>query len=78
MSIGDLPESLTQAMLVGTMLIGRWGVHPIHMSRIHAIEQPREFKHKTLLRSPPQQQNTRFILQDEGGNTPITIKRPTI
>ena len=26
MSIGDLPESLSQAMLVGTMLVGRLGV----------------------------------------------------
>ena len=26
MSIGDFPESLSQAMLVGTMLVGRLGV----------------------------------------------------
>ena len=26
MSIGDIPESLTQAMLVGMMLVGRLGV----------------------------------------------------
>ena len=26
MSIGDFPESLTQAILVGTMLVGRLGV----------------------------------------------------
>ena len=26
MSIGDIPESLTRAMLVGTMLVGRLGV----------------------------------------------------
>ena len=26
MSIGDFPESLTRAMLVGTMLVGRLGV----------------------------------------------------
>ena len=26
MSIGDLPENLSQAMLVGTMLVGRLGV----------------------------------------------------
>ena len=30
MSIGNLPESLTRAMLVGTMLVGRLGVHPVH------------------------------------------------
>ena len=28
MSIGDSPESLSQAMLVGTMLVGRLGVVP--------------------------------------------------
>ena len=32
MSIGDLPESLSQAMLVGTMLVGRLGVHVIGYS----------------------------------------------
>ena len=29
MSIGNLPESLSQAMLVGTMLVGRLGVSPV-------------------------------------------------
>ena len=29
MSIVDFPEDLTQAMLVGTMLVGRLGVHYI-------------------------------------------------
>ena len=28
MSIGDVPESLSQAMLVGTMLVGGLGVVP--------------------------------------------------
>ena len=32
MCIGDLPESLSQAMLVGTMLVGRLGVHVIGYS----------------------------------------------
>ena len=30
MSIGDLPESLSRAMLVGTMLVGRLGVLPCY------------------------------------------------
>ena len=34
MPIGDFPESLSQAMLVGVMLVGRWGVH--------AYDRPRE------------------------------------
>ena len=29
MSIGDFPEGLSQAMLVGTMLVGRLGVHEV-------------------------------------------------
>ena len=34
MSIGDFLESLSQAMLVGTMLIGRLGVRPVHLLRV--------------------------------------------
>ena len=30
MSTGDLPESLSQAIIVGIMLVGRSGVRPIH------------------------------------------------
>ena len=33
MSIGDFPEILSQAMLVGTMLVGRLGVRPIFKRR---------------------------------------------
>ena len=29
MPIGDFPESLTQAILVGIMLVGRLGVYPL-------------------------------------------------
>ena len=31
MSIGDLPEGLSQAMLIGTMLVGRLGVLTKHI-----------------------------------------------
>ena len=30
--IGDFPESLSRAMLVGTMLVGRLGVHKLRIS----------------------------------------------
>ena len=33
MSIGDLPESLSQAMLVGIMLAGKLGVHVTNFGR---------------------------------------------
>ena len=31
--IGDFPESSSQAMLVGTMLVGKLGVQPVHIYR---------------------------------------------
>ena len=34
--IGDFPESLSQAMLLGTMLVGRLGVHPVRIARIRS------------------------------------------
>ena len=33
MYIGDFPESLSQAMLVGTMLVGRLGVLSLYITR---------------------------------------------
>ena len=38
MSIGDFPESLTQAMLVGTMLVGKLGV--LNKTRIPFGDHP--------------------------------------
>ena len=39
--IGDLPESLTQAMLVGVMLVGRLGIsrgmHILYRGRRHSM-----------------------------------------
>ena len=37
MSIGDFPESLTQAMLEGTMLVGRLGVFTRTLARRRAL-----------------------------------------
>ena len=37
MSIGKFPESLSRAMLVGTMLVGRLGVHPVSITRFPLI-----------------------------------------
>ena len=44
MSIGDFPESLSQAILVGIMLVGRLGVPRVHKLRF--------FKSKSLGDSP--------------------------
>ena len=35
MSVGDFPESLTQALLVGTMLVGRLGVEPFTFTLVY-------------------------------------------
>ena len=40
MAIGDFPESLSQAMLVGTMLVGRLGVLASR-HRLAALRAPR-------------------------------------
>ena len=50
MFIGDFPESLTQAMLVGTMLVGRLGVGQTH-GQMRVSEGTPPFRSGTTQRS---------------------------
>ena len=58
MSIGDFPESLSQSMLVGTMLVGRLGIFLKHSDFAFKLKVVAGSSHKANRKQQAQANNT--------------------